>query len=221
MYKRRRASSMYWFILRSIKSIRRARRRIFGGAPPWWWDDLLSLSEYINFLNLIPTFGAITFAPNHFFRKLPAILKGKSDLFLDPIKYATTWSSLIVCILLLTPYSTYGVTKYRVLACLVGAALISPFLLSLGVGIALGVLRSFFSSLLGAFLSDSWFTRVWDQPLYKIALEPQTYRRLMWGIYFWALIYFITFLIPAGAVVVAIAAASIEATNSLGGWHSL
>ena len=54
---------------------------------PHWAKDIYRITTYVNVLELIPTFAAIALVPRHFFRRMPAVLRGQMPIYRTPVKF--------------------------------------------------------------------------------------------------------------------------------------
>jgi hypothetical protein len=101
-----------WF-LRPKRYARRVRLAMFRGKTPDWAKDTYKLIKYINLLELIPTFGALTTTPMHFFRRLPAIRNGKKTWYKTPLAFL---SLMVVagysCVEFVHPHAVYDLAYF-------------------------------------------------------------------------------------------------------------
>jgi hypothetical protein len=73
----------YW-LLQARRRWANYWRKRSESRPPHWIRDLLELLDWVN---LLPTFCMMAFAPGHFFRRTPEIRKYDSKLYKTPIKF--------------------------------------------------------------------------------------------------------------------------------------
>jgi hypothetical protein len=111
-------------VLEIVRSYRHWRRHLFHGQPPEWFTELTGMAGYVNFFQLLPTLSAIAFVPDRFARRIPSLADRKHHLYLGPIKYISTWASLILALLAVAGIS--GLNRLLVLLLVLAVSLSSP-----------------------------------------------------------------------------------------------
>jgi hypothetical protein len=173
---------VYLDFLRVTKSLR-ASRRNFLKRLPRWVSDAYDILEYINFLKLLPILIAIAFVPKHFFRKLPRITNGNSDLFLDPFKATTTFASLAVIVSTRIGFSVeYG----WMLLALVLASVTAPVWTLILVLLVYGLLKP-------AKWFRRWIWRVWNDRWFNLYVSSTALKRLKLDLYLQGLFYYVIY----------------------------
>jgi hypothetical protein len=181
---------MLW-ILKALQHYSRMRRRIFGKNLPHWLKDALSLVQFVNVIDLIPTLLAITLSPEHFYKRVPQYVKSKNTWIKTPLKFLTSSIALIIIILfnfakdMLADYNITdekAVFWYLAFICL-SAPLTLPFICLL-FRICLGLVMSFPGYSQQSGVSSSILSNL------LIPLSPWTYVRLEYKRFFWSIFYF-------------------------------
>lgn len=172
--------------LKVVRLGKRIIRRVFGKDVPHWLKDSGSLFKYINVFRLIPTLQVLICAPSHFFKSIPAILKGKKAHYVSPLQFLS--NIIIVQIALLSLlYEDEGIIDKTIL--------LASNLVLIFFGPVLMVAAS-------VALLTIWFlcNSIWPLNLLTkeiefnyhgllIPLSPATYKALNWGRFLWSMFY--------------------------------
>jgi len=180
---------VYLQVLKIIRYLRRLRRRLFGAKTPHWLKDTYRLIKYVNFIELVPTVIAISTVPQHFFRRLPQILKGKNSVHKTPIAFFSkmlTLTTLGLLYIYSDIFQKFSLEKSDIVFELLLLSLLIPILVIIVILIILPILL-YQAFCFSAFDSDY---PQWNIYPLIVILSPKTYSRLNWTKYFWGLFYY-------------------------------
>jgi hypothetical protein len=175
--------------VRAVRWLRKLQLKLFGGDLPHWAKDALKLVTYVSFLRLIPTLHMVVFYPRHFFKVVPAIVKGAkaSSYYLTPIQFVVYLAAFQAFALAYVPGMGAEVDKTEVL--LFNFALVAAFPF-LAVAACLAVIVTWLIS-----------SRVWGVHFIAreirfnvygalVPVDPATYLALNWKRYLWSMFYY-------------------------------
>lgn len=181
-----------------LRNLRRFRRRVFGGQTPRWVRDLMGLVKYINFLALLPTVLYMTLAPEHFFRRLPIVVAGKSKIHKSPVAFFTSTVALEVVVSKLfaarIPEDLLGQMELTRgdLELGSGASQLLWTVISLPIAIplvaAVGLILAVILRAVPAINTLPFAQR--NHYIFLVPLDPRTYMQLRPMRYLWSLLYF-------------------------------
>jgi hypothetical protein len=203
---------MYYLVLSSARLfrnlLRRLKRRLspesFALAGQVEESILKKISEafdHINLLQLVYVFVAVIFVPRHYVRRLPQITRGKHPLLPGSTQVVALTVTLIATVLLLMGKR---IDKFLLLIIVLVAGFAAPLwapIISVCVLIPAKLYRK---SFLNIFLSNYTQLLAFNPDYLSVVLRCETYKRLDWKLYRWAMFYYVTHFLVCGALLAVI-----------------
>ena len=194
--------------------LRRIRRKMFGKNLPHYLKDGIGLIKYINFFRLIPTLYILVSAPGHFFKSIPAIIKGKKTYYVSPLQFLLNMAVLQIAFVNLFPSDSdtsagKPVNQLALMAMNFGLAVLSPVIMAIACAVILILWYGGRSRWpLNKFIPSDAL----NCAAIQIPLSPSTYRALDWERFLWSLPYYylyfyLTLLVVSGVFAVCTALA--------------
>lgn len=162
-------------------------RKVFGGTPHWLREASGAIKLPI-LLRFALTVQVMAFAPNHFFKTIPAILSGKKRMYLTPIQFVTNIAVIQIFIWAFIEPEIASVDKAIVVTANLGLVIITPALMIVA---CLSMIALWF--ICTSIWPFGWLVRELDiRYNYHSLIIPisiDTYKALEWSRYFWSLTY--------------------------------
>ncbi len=187
-------------------------RKLVGWFRKWphWAKDLYAIVTYVNFIELIPTIGAIALAPRHFFRRLPMVLRHKRPLYRTPVKFFTSSASLFVAVFFLRhPELAHSLKSTEAVWYMLILIPLTPLLMA---GLSLVLWSAY--QLPRAIPTETPFPQPNPYPL-SLVFSLRTYWNLDGRRFFWGLFYFSIYLVVSWQIAQIVIGYGLVATNEL------